>query len=156
MPTVGETSYVTLAEAEAYMASRTDSDAWDGLTEPEREAALVTAARVLDSHRWKGRRVEREQPMAWPRTGTTYDGWDVPSNEVPEVVRRAQMELAAEVAAGEFMAPDELARFSRARVGPIEVDLRDQATQADTPSYIRRMLRDLLRGGGAVVEVHLA
>jgi len=37
-------SYVTLADAEAYMATRLDSRAWDNATESNRQKALITAS----------------------------------------------------------------------------------------------------------------
>ena len=81
------TSYASLTEAEAYMATLVHKDAWTEATDPAKEAALQQATRLLDTLTWKGRKATAEQALAWPRTGVTdRDGYEVDPAAIPAVV----------------------------------------------------------------------
>lgn len=110
--TVGTNTYVTLAEAEDYLAERLGVAAWDAADTGDRSRALKAAARAIDSMSLRGRRVDDEQAMEFPRAywesfdrprfteeherwsasivgaGYTYD------EEVPQRVKDAQCEEA--------------------------------------------------------------
>ena len=98
---VGTNSYVTLAEAEDYVALRPDTDAWDALTPSAKEQMLVSAADYLDSIQWAGTAFDTTTPqaMAWPRV---VDIWlprlgskvELDGSSVPQDVKDAQIELA--------------------------------------------------------------
>lgn len=92
-------SYVTLEDADAYFAARLHADAWSAASEPNKEAALLWATRVLEAKIaaywdkkelpgdatirvlttlkddpscfvvWNGRPATAEQALAWPRSG---------------------------------------------------------------------------------------
>jgi hypothetical protein len=64
---VGENTYVTLAEAESYMARRLGTDAWDGSDQNERSAALSMAARTIDAQPLRGRKYDMAQALQFPR-----------------------------------------------------------------------------------------
>lgn len=92
----GAVSFVTVAELDAYAAQR-------GITLPadeaQKERLLLDAAEYLESfaHRYVGRRYSREQGLAWPRVGAVdSDGFSYAWDEVPDVVKRAQLILAVE------------------------------------------------------------
>ena len=54
---VSANSYQTLNEAEAYFASRLNSDAWDNATSGNKEKALLTACRHIESLRLRSQRL---------------------------------------------------------------------------------------------------
>lgn len=89
----GADSYVTLAEYQAYAAlygwTLAGTDAAD-------EVNLRIARRYLDNaYSWKGAKVQVDQPLAWPRyMGDYVDGFIVPSDEIPDPIKNAQMEMA--------------------------------------------------------------
>jgi hypothetical protein len=107
-------AYCTLAEAEAYVATMTFASDWVGKTNDQKNAAIVQAARWLDTLQWKGSRSSQAQSMAWPRCGdynasmprftgltvqgTSYlmdqDGFQVPSDTVPACIKNANAEMA--------------------------------------------------------------
>ena len=96
----GTNSYVTMEEAEAYFLQRLGADAWDGAVPSAKEAALVTATRLLDSMRWAGMAATDEQPLAFPRAITYFDpkkGALVTPTGVPPRVTNAQLELALHI-----------------------------------------------------------
>ena len=63
----GENSYVDVSEADAYFSTRLGSAAWVDSDEAAKEAALVTATRVLDDMEWMGLPYSPVQVLAFPR-----------------------------------------------------------------------------------------
>ena len=70
--TVGGASantYITLAAAETYFESRLDITAWDAATDDDKNRALATATRLLDSmYVWASVAATEAQRLHWPRT----------------------------------------------------------------------------------------
>jgi hypothetical protein len=104
-------AYCTLAEAEAYVATLCFSDAWTGKTDEQKKAAIISAARWMDTLPWRGVRTGQTQSMAWPRCeylpvrfvdltvqASGYlldrDGYQIASDEVPACVKNANAEMA--------------------------------------------------------------
>src|SRR5690606_32459077 len=90
-------SYVTLAEADAYVAALAgpSARAWEQLDEDAKKRALLTATRRLDQEDYAGRKASPDQALKWPRVGAKdEDGRTYQSDVVPEVVKNAQVELA--------------------------------------------------------------
>ncbi len=83
--TVGTDSYVTLAEAVAYMGRRLRTEPWEHAQDFVREKALKHAALLLDALPWAGQKTDDGQALAFPRDG---------SDEVPQAIRDAQAEVA--------------------------------------------------------------
>ena len=89
-------SYVTVADATAFLDERLNTQPW--YTPPQyvtlnsqREAALITATRLLDEQfRWAGTPTSSTQALGWPRTGLSSSmGQTIPPDVVPETVQRA-------------------------------------------------------------------
>lgn len=95
----GANSYVSLASARAYALAR-------GVTlsasDPTLEPIVIKAMDYLESfgNRFKGERVERDQPLSWPRTGVEIENWSWSSDEIPRQVINAQLALIIEINAG--------------------------------------------------------
>lgn len=92
-------SFVTIAEADAYLAARLNSSAWTG-TEPKKQA-VVEATRELSAMAYLGNRVDAVQALSWPRfNARNPDGvssLDVFAIDVlPQRVKDATCELALE------------------------------------------------------------
>ena len=76
-----------------------------GITIVDDDAAdvqLIKAAQFIDQHEanLKGSRVQRDQPMAYPRTGVVIDGWDWSYTEIPRNVILCQLQTALDINAG--------------------------------------------------------
>lgn len=93
-------SFVTEAEADAYLEARPNSGAWTGTT--TKQQALIQSTRLLSALTWQGTRVDATQALSWPRqwvqdldapVGTTYFATTV----VPQWLKDATCELALEV-----------------------------------------------------------
>lgn len=81
----GTNSYVTLEEANEYLAGAYRVEAWTGASEADREAALITASRQIDRQPLRGAKAAADQPLQFPRAG---------QSEVPEAVIQAVCEQA--------------------------------------------------------------
>ena len=91
-------SYVTLAEAQTILASRTDAADFLAESADMQRAHLIEAAEWLERRSWKGTRVDATQRLALPRrylrkpddpAGTYFA-----AGAIPESVKQAQCELA--------------------------------------------------------------
>lgn len=118
----GANSYVSLADARAYVAARGAALPSD---DAEAEAVILKAMDYLESFsaRFKGDRVNRDQPLSWPRVGAVIEDWSWGPAEIPRQVIAAQLALVLEVNSGidPFNPPDALPQV-RKKVGPIEVE----------------------------------
>lgn len=63
--------YSSLSEANSYMVTKFNSDDWTSLTDPQKEAALLTATRQVDAKSWRGDRFFYNQSLQFPRTLAT-------------------------------------------------------------------------------------
>lgn len=86
-------SYVDVTEFQAYADKR-------GLSIPSDNAAcevlLIKAMDYLDAkeHQLQGARVSAAQSLSYPREGLKLFGFYVEDNAIPELIKKAQMELA--------------------------------------------------------------
>lgn len=62
--------------------------------ESAREALLRQAAVQMASLPWQGRLVSIDQDLCWPRAGVRREGFELPSDAIPQLVKSGQMELA--------------------------------------------------------------
>lgn len=145
-------SYVTLAEANAYFASRLGSSLWNDQDDETKKAALVTAANHLEAQVYRGARATDTQRLAWPRSGVYRTGYLLPLATNPELIKQAQMEealallaLAVDVTTGTVsdpLAPSGTENLRSLRAGSVTLDFIDRgetatsAAAADDPSKI--------------------
>ena len=109
----GANSYVSLADADAYLVQRglweaTPADSGEA-TVAKKETALIRAFDALNTLNWKGNVPDWQRVTAWPREnvpmpGPQKKGSDepefLPDNIVPNAVVQAQIELAAAIYGG--------------------------------------------------------
>lgn len=89
---VSRADYITFALSVGVTIANTD----------EADVQLTKAALFIGQHEanLKGERVQRDQPMAYPRTGVVIDGWDWSYTEIPRNVILCQMQTALDINAG--------------------------------------------------------
>lgn len=84
-------SYITLTEANNYFEAVLWFDSlWDALTDAQKNARIVQAARAIDRLNFDGARYLDEQAMEFPRDITDQSTDD---GEIPQKVKDAQCEL---------------------------------------------------------------
>lgn len=74
--------------------------------EPTQEALLRRAALAMDGMVWKGRKMDSDQALAWPRKGVELDYEIKPDNYLPARIEYGQMALAAEIHADDIDPPE--------------------------------------------------
>lgn len=89
-------SYVSLAEAATYFGARFGTDAWDALSDANKEKALKQATREVDSHLFLGRRNYWSQALQFPRAYPYHREEPRQSTavEIPTSVKHATCEQA--------------------------------------------------------------
>lgn len=95
-------SYTTDAEFVAYAAARGYTIA---ATESDRDILQIKAGDYLLSLEddYKGSRVDIDQTLSFPRYGVYANDFLIPSDSIPQSLKNAQMELAAQVYTTELL-----------------------------------------------------
>lgn len=151
-------SYASLAEFTEWADERQPSTAFDGATTDQKNRALISATRRLDQERYKGVRVDGVQALQWPRDGVEEPdlagGAWYGSDEIPDRIKRAQMELAYQTLAGNA-SPDDtgLEGFKNVKVGSLDVTPNHTRRAGVLPESVRREIRELLAAGGDSVRL---
>jgi hypothetical protein len=129
-------------------------------------AQLTQAVRLIDSvdGQLKGKRIDREQPHAYPRRDLTLQGFDwsgVPGAGIP-LVKQTQMAFALEVNGGiDIFGAKTEQSVVREKVGSLEVQYSTpkEGTTTERESHAMFLLRQLMdtaaigEGGVGFLEV---
>ena len=91
-------SYVTLAEANTYFETVPDSTTWDNKTDDQKNRALISATRWIDSLNFYGDRCDEDQALKWPRNNYEVDDVELACTAIPKNIKYAQYELARALA----------------------------------------------------------
>jgi hypothetical protein len=88
-------SYVTRAQADSYFIDAIHAAAWKSAADSTKDAALISATRMLDRSRWMGSKTSSTQALEWPRTGASdKNGTSISSTIIPTPIRQGTYELA--------------------------------------------------------------
>ena len=87
-------SYVTLAEADSYFETIPDSSTWTTKTTDQKNRALISATRWIDSLNFYGDRCDNGQALKWPRTDVSCDGVEADATYIPADIQAATAETA--------------------------------------------------------------
>lgn len=60
-------SYLTIAEGDAYAATRMNSEAWEQSNNDQKTKAILTATRQIEQLNFAGDKVDEDQPLEFPR-----------------------------------------------------------------------------------------
>lgn len=91
-------SYVTLADANAYFETIPDSSTWTNKTDDQKNRALISATRWIDSLNFYGDRCDNGQALKWPRNNWLIDRVELVCTVIPKEIKFATYELARELA----------------------------------------------------------
>jgi len=91
-------SYVTLADANAYFETVPDSATWTNKTDDQKNRALISATRWIDSLNYYGDRCDEDQALKWPRNNYDVDGVELECSLIPNEIKYATYELARALA----------------------------------------------------------
>lgn len=149
----GAEGYVTPAECDTYF-SKSGNAAWDSAD--DKEALIRNATQYIDTqYRFKGDRVSLAQGLAWPRYNVTFDGYALPSTEIPKQVKWACCELALRAISGLMV--DVAAQYAEeVSVGPIRKKL-STVTNGGQKRYalVDALLSEFVKGGNGGASIQL-
>ena len=91
-------SYVTLAEANAYFETVPSSTTWDDKTDDQKNRAIISATRWIDSLNFYGDRCSNNQALSWPRNNYHVDRVELTCSAIPTDIKYASYELARALA----------------------------------------------------------
>ena len=91
-------SYVTLTEANTYFERVPDSSTWTNKTDDQKNRALISATRWIDSFVYYGDRCDDGQALKFPRNNYQVDGVELACSTIPINIKYAQYELARALA----------------------------------------------------------
>lgn len=168
----GANTYISLADAETYFEGRVNVTTWDAATDATKNAALVQAARILDTYvTWVGWLTDTDQPMKWPRAGIYYDGYggyygsydlllstsvfSIADNEIPAEVKDAQCELALVLLKKDTQSlPATLGFKSIAVAGTVDLEIDKRDRVSEIPAHIWHIISQFgSKKGGASVRL---
>jgi hypothetical protein len=110
---------------------------------------LVEATRAIDGLRFVGRVAETDlalQMLAWPRSGAfDSEGRLIESTTVPDVVKRAQAELALHLLDQDFEVDDGIPRnLERVKAGNVELEFSAHLRVQKLPDRVMEILKPVL------------
>lgn len=148
-------SYCTLQEANDYFVARTPFTAWSSATDPQKEAALLMATRLLDTNfLWNGRRWRNDQRLQWPRWGVLKEAglasWDwisaffnyLPEDQIPRELKEAQAEYAGKLLASDLTADldQSVQGLTDLKVGSISLSFKDTIVAQPVPDSVELLI----------------
>lgn len=151
----GANSYVTLAEARAYALARgVTLSATDSVV----EILAIKSMDYLEMQDFKGDAVDEAQELAWPRAYAYINGDYFVSDDIPEALKKAQMQLMIYYNAGiDPIAASAAAQFvTEDTVGPLTTKYSEAV--GNIPARIPlvdNFLLPLLNSGFALRTVRL-
>ena len=86
----------------------------------DKSQLLLRASIFMETIHFSGTKLTSTQRMQWPRTGVKLDGFAVAVNEIPQLVKNLQIELALSIDRGVDPSSDPEMKASRVKVGQIE------------------------------------
>jgi DnaT-like ssDNA binding protein len=146
-------SYVTLEEAQAILAGRTDAADFLAESDDEQSALLILATEWLQRRAWRGVRVDDDQRLAFPRRHLLKP--DSPSgayfdiDAIPEAVQLAECELALGFYSQDDLESsssggDGITSFTAGRIS-VQYGAGGSSSASSESQYLTRT-RQLLRG----------
>ncbi len=155
-------SYCSLAEANDYSSTRLFVDAWNAADDPTKTAALIEAARLLDSSfEWTGRASTPTQAMGWPRIGmASRNKFPIDPSVIPQPLKDAQSEFARQLIVADRTADNGAVKSELLQVGAgsarvnfrdteagSTVEMKDAAVRRKGPDldYLAKWIPDAVR-----------
>lgn len=135
-------SYVTLAEADIYFATRLNSTTFTSTNEDNRSIALIMATQRIDFEAFVGDRASSTQALAFPRSNLDLvDGIQYESTEIPPHVKKATYELALYMLDTDMSAANSNDAYNSVSIGPLNVSFTDNQPSNNTlPPYVKALL----------------
>ena len=132
-------SYVTLAEANSYFETTPESSTWDNKTDDQKNRALISATRWIDSLNFYGDRCDTSQALSWPRNNYHVDRVELLCSEIPAEIKYATYELARALANDTDAVTGNTGTeglYDKVKLGELEVEYSKQSQAVGTINNI--------------------
>jgi hypothetical protein len=140
-------SYASEAELAAYANAR-------GVTIAGTDSELlVKAMDYLEQQNFIGNKLTKEQALQWPRFNVWIDDFPIDTDEIPTLLKEAQMEYALSIDGGVDPSATVDRAIKRERVSSIEVEYMDGASDTSYIKAAAQKLKKLIKGGSGLVVV---
>lgn len=139
----GANSYVTTAELSTYADERGVT-----ISAAEQEDLLIEAMDYIESQSFKGYKLTETQALQWPRGDVLVDGYYIDTDEIPTLLKEAQMESALAIDAGNSPIANIERKKDRVVVGEIEVEYSSSSSSQVILQKVDLKLRKLIKNGG--------
>lgn len=155
-------SYISLADANSYVADHGNPSSWSAATDDEKEEALRLGTQYIDlkyGNRFLGVRGSRDQALNWPRSAVIdIEGYSYDSDEIPVCLKQVVVEAALR-----HLADDDLlgvienngtVKREKSKIGPLEdeVEYVNGKSQASAYPKIRALLRPLIKSSDEITR----
>jgi hypothetical protein len=141
-------SYVDVSDLEAYAADRGVA-----LNASDLTTLLIRAMDYIEAQNFKGIKMRGDQSLQWPRSSVWIDAYQVAGNEIPNILKDAEMEAAISI----DQSVDPLANIDRLEssvtVGPISVSYEKGGNATPIVRKISAKLNKLLLSTGGSFTV---
>lgn len=141
-------TYVSADDLTAYALARAITIT--AADDTAKEALLITAMDYIESQNFKGDKGSAEQALQWPRLNVKIDGYYVDSDEIPQLLKDSQMEVALSVDGGTNPMANEERTTKREKVDVIEVEYSDNALSKTYLTAAETKLAKLVHGNVGV------
>jgi hypothetical protein len=136
-------AYIDIPYVSGYLLGE-QLTAWEALSEPEQESAIILATRYIDSLEFIGTRKTLEQSLSWPRSNVTYEGFEIIG--VPAAVKKATAEAVGLVLDGaEFFSDEADVKIASEKVDVISVSYQTPQAGEKTATKFE-VINKLLKG----------
>lgn len=144
----GANTYIDADAARAFAAAR-------GLSLPAADAdvevLLIKAMDFIEAFRadFQGIKTSPDQPLQWPRTGATLDGYPLAEDAIPATLASAQAQLAADANLQELMPTGSGREVVMEKVDVISVQYAESGNGNPQPVFTKAeaLLKPLLKSG---------
>ncbi len=147
---VGENSYASQAEADAYFADSLRAAQWNGYTTEQKDAGLIEVTRIMERGTYKGEKEVPTQALAFPRSGVTdCDGNAITPADTLVMAKEAQFEYAILVIATPALLSQRDATGSntkRLKAGSAEIEYFRPTIGGRLPTTVQDILKCMLAG----------
>lgn len=152
---VDANSYASAADAASYFEGHLYATSWNATSAANKEAALVMATRLIDSHyQFGGTKAKATQALQWPRENCSdpdagrWSGRVVPADSIPKAVVQATCEMARELVIADRTAAPAGEGLSYKNVGSDQTGYN----KSDTRPIISHVAQAMLAKYGGLIK----
>ncbi len=152
--------YITLANANAYHATRLHNAAWTGASDADKTAALIWATRNFETLEWHGWMSVATQNLQWPRAGVfriggstvnasgseLYYNMVFDSTTVPTIIQQATAEAAMWLISTDYTQSPPDAGYKRIKVDTLELEIDKNDRTKWLVDSVKNMIWRYVRG----------